>query len=123
KARLEHRFKLELHVDDAVKQALVPQLLLQPVVENALRHGMNPHTFNIDVRLLASLEGDRVHLTVRDSGPGFPLRRDQNGTGLLNTRQRLIGLYGKEGSLIVSNAPGGGAIVEISLPFRAKQVL
>jgi two-component system, LytTR family, sensor kinase len=118
KARLEHRFKLEVRVDDVVKQALVPQLLLQPLIENAIRHGINPHTFGIDVSLSARLDGNRVHLTVRDSGPGFRSRQSKGGIGLSNTRERLAGLYGDEASFTLDNAPDGGAIVKISLPFR-----
>lgn len=123
KARLEHRFKLQLQIDDAAKQALVPQLLLQPLLENAIRHGMNPHTFQIDVSLSACLEDGHVHLIVRDSGPGFPPRQDKGGIGLVNTRERLAGLYGDEGNFTLGNAPDGGAIVEISLPFRAEHAL
>ena len=120
KARLEHRFKLQLQIDDAAKKALVPQLLLQPLLENAIRHGANPHTFQIDVSLSACLEDGHVHLTVRDNGPGFPLQASGGGVGLCNTRERLAGLYGDEGSFTLGNAPSGGAMVQISLPFRAE---
>ncbi len=120
KARLEHRFKLQLRIDDAVKQALVPQLLLQPLLENAIRHGMNPKTFQIEVSLSACLENSHVHLMVRDSGPGFPPQGDKGGIGLGNTRERLLRLYGAEGSFTLGNAPEGGAVVQISLPFRVE---
>ncbi|MBV9033095.1 MAG: histidine kinase [Acidobacteriaceae bacterium] len=121
KARLEHRFKLQLQVDDSAKQALVPQLLLQPLIENAIRHGINPHTFQIDISLSACLEQGRVHLIVRDSGPGFRVQQNSTtGVGLHNTRERLAGLYGEEGSFTLGNAPDGGAIVQISLPFRVE---
>ncbi len=123
KARLEHRFKLQLQVDEAVKQALVPQLLLQPLLENSIRHGVNPHTFQIDVSLSARLEDGHVHLTIRDSGPGFPLQGDKCGIGLCNTKERLAGLYGAEGNLTLGNVPDGGAMVQISLPFRTEHAL
>jgi two-component system, LytTR family, sensor kinase len=118
KARLEHRFQLELHVDEVVKQALVPQLLLQPLLENAIRHGVNPHTFSIDISLSAYLDGNRVHLIIRDNGPGFPSRQNKAGIGLSNTRDRLAALYGDEASFTLDNAPDGGAIAKISLPFH-----
>ena len=123
KARLEHRFQLQLQVDDAVKGALVPQLLLQPLLENTIRHGINPQTFQIDVSLSACLKDNHVCLVVRDSGPGFPLQADQNGIGLDNTKERLARLYGAEGSFTLGNALDGGAIVQISLPFRTEPVL
>lgn len=122
KARLEHRFNLQVQIDDAAKQALVPQLLLQPLLENAIRHGANPHTFQIDVSLSACLEDGHVHLTVCDKGPGFSLQTDRGGVGLCNTRERLAGLYGGEGSFTLGNAPSGGAVIRISLPFRAEPV-
>ncbi len=120
KARLEHRFKLHLQIDEGVKSALVPQLLLQPLLENAIRHGMNPQTFQIDVSLSACMKDHHVHLMVRDSGRGFPPQADHNGIGLSNTKERLTRLYGAEGSFTLGNAPDGGAIVQISLPFRAE---
>ena len=120
KTRLEHRFKLQLQIDDAVRPALVPQLLLQPLLENAIRHGMNPRTFQIDVSLSACLENHRVHLTLCDSGPGFPLQGEGGGIGLCNTRERLIQLYGDEGSFTFGNAPHGGAMIQIRLPFRVE---
>jgi two-component system, LytTR family, sensor kinase len=123
KTRLEHRFQLRLQIDEAVKQALVPQLLLQPLLENAVRHGMNPRTFQIDVSLSAYRENGRVHLTVRDRGPGFPPGGEKGGIGLCNTRERLAGLYGTEGSFTLDNAPDGGAMVQVSLPFRTESVL
>ncbi len=119
KARLEHRFQIQLQIDDAVKQALAPQLLLQPIVENAIRHGVNPHTFQINLSLSACLEKSNVRILVHDCGPGFPLRQDTNeGIGLRNTRERLANLYGNEQSLTLRNALHGGAVVEITFPFR-----
>ena len=119
-ARLEHRFKLQLQIDDAVKRALVPQLLLQPLLENAIRHGMDLRTFRIDVSLSACLEDGHVHLMVCDSGPGFRLQEEGGGIGLCNTRERLARLYGDEGTFTFGNAPHGGAIIQISLPFRVE---
>ena len=118
-ARLEHRLKLHVAIEEAAEQALVPQLLLQPLVENAIRHGMDPLTFEVDLTITARLHDAELQLFIRDHGPGLAASHSQTtGIGLRNTSERLEKLYGSHGSLRIHNAAGGGASVEIRVPFQ-----
>lgn len=120
-ARLEDRFAVHIDVDTAVEVALVPQLILQPLVENAIRHGMDSN-FNALVEIHAQQKENSLCLTVRDHGAGIhdskPLAM---GIGLRNTLERLQGLYGMNHSFEIRNAEGGGAIVKICLPLQVGQ--
>lgn len=118
-ARLEDRLKLHLHVEEGAEDALVPQLLLQPLVENAIRHGMGPLTFEVDVAITALLRNGELQLVIRDRGPGLAAPHPQTtGIGLRNTAERLEKLYGSRQSLRIRNAEDGGAMVEIRIPFH-----
>ena len=118
---MEVRFqgKLEVSVDaeGSLDAALVPNLVLQPLVENAFRHGLAPMQTigRVDVRAVRD-DGDLV-LTVRDSGPG-PAKEVREGVGLANTRARLTQLYGARQRLALTGAEGGGALVEVRLPYH-----
>jgi signal transduction histidine kinase len=101
-------------VDDALRDALVPALILQPLVENAIRHG-TPSAVAVE----ASAEGTILMLTVRDNGAGLSADwESRNGVGLTNTRARLAGLYGPGAELRVAGAPGGGVEAMVTLPLR-----
>lgn len=117
-ARYEHRLQVKIEIDETTASALVPQLILQPLVENAIRHGMDPVTFDVKLDIRARVENDMVCLLVRDRGPGIdasvPLRE---GIGLLNTRERLERLYGDCQSFTVRNADDRGLVVELRFPL------
>jgi two-component system, LytTR family, sensor kinase len=120
--RLEDRLAVSINVEEGAKQALVPQLILQPLVENAIRHGMDSK-FQVRIDIAAQARGEFLRLTVRDHGPGIadfaPLIF---GIGLRNTTERLERLYGVEHSFEIRNAPeGDGAIVEIRVPFSPER--
>lgn len=120
-ARFEERLKISTHIDDSLDDALVPQFIFQPLVENAIRHGSDPRTFEIQILINIRLLGNRLSISVRDHGPGFGSFANNNGIGLRNTAERLERLYGKEQSFKMRNAEEGGAIVELTIPFsRAK---
>ena len=125
RVRFGERLRVELDVDPAAAEVLVPTLVLQPLVENAVRHGVSRRPAGGVVRVAARLERDRLHLEVRDSGGGFRLvgGRPREGIGLSNTRARLDEHYGGLATLAVGNAPaeeGGGARVLLSLPARSR---
>lgn len=102
-------------------RAQVPNLLLQPLVENAIRHGIEPQSKPGQIRLHARRVNDQLQLEVRDNGAGLPQGGlDEEGVGLANTRARLQQLYGNEQKLEFTNAADGGLIVSVSLPFRAE---
>ena len=98
---------------------LVPTLILQPLVENAIRHGLEPMTRRGTLTIEAQADGDTLWLRVRDDGAGLPKtwpRRD--GVGLSNTRSRLERLYSEQAALTVRENPGGGVLVDIYIPLR-----
>jgi len=119
RARFGERLQVEKRVDPALLNALVPTLILQPVVENAIRHGLEPRTGQGRLSLEATGEGGRLELVVRDNGAGLegeaaPTR----GIGIANTRARLLELYGNKASLTLANVPAGGCEVRIVLPYH-----
>jgi two-component system, LytTR family, sensor kinase len=97
----------------------VPRFLLQPLVENALRHGIGRLAGAGLLEITAKHDRDKLVLTVRDNGPGLRLEANAaTGVGLANTRARLFELYGEAGSLEVVDAPGGGVIAAVRLPYH-----
>jgi LytS/YehU family sensor histidine kinase len=98
---------------------LVPQLLLQPLVENSIRHGIDPLTNAVSVTVTAERDGDTIRLCVRDCGRGLPSGVLKKGTGLSNTAERLEKLYGSRQKLEFTNCEGGGLLVTIAVPFHA----
>lgn len=119
--RFQDRLSVKIEVDPAALDALAPSLLLQPLVENALRHGIARHAGAGLLEIRARREGDKLRLQVRDNGPG--LQTDANGemvkgVGLSNTRARLDQLYGSAHSFEIGNAEEGGALVTVTIPFR-----
>jgi LytS/YehU family sensor histidine kinase len=98
---------------------LVPPLILQPLVENAVRHGVSAVSTAGVVEVSAVREGARLRLVVRDDGPGMraATKAPGTGTGLRNTRERLAQLYGDGGVMSIADAPGGGTIVTVDIPI------
>jgi two-component system, LytTR family, sensor kinase len=125
KARFEDRLLVEQQIAPDAACALVPHLLLQPLVENAITHAMDDHRQPARLRLAAALCGQRLRLLVEDNGPGLAVPSGSvvgRGVGLTNTAERLRHLYGTEHSLSLTTPPGGGLRVEIELPFRPGRV-
>jgi signal transduction histidine kinase len=111
---------IEQDVDAAALELRVPRLLLQPLVENALRHGLVNRSSIGHVRIAARLEDGRLHLSVRDNGAGLPQGRPPTGfgVGLANMRERLDTIYGGDARVTLSTPAGGGTIAEVVLPMR-----
>ncbi len=117
--RFSDRLRPRIDIDPAITQAAVPRFLLQPLVENALRHGIAHRLGGGLVQVSAHREGKHLVLTVRDDGPGLQTTPDSvSGVGLSNTRARLAALYGSDGTLEVANAEGGGVISTVRLPYH-----
>jgi signal transduction histidine kinase len=123
--RFSDRLRVDIDVDPAVTEVPVPYLLLQPLVENAVRHGIAPHAEAGAVRVTAAPVpgdgGDQIELTVADSGPGFPstdpeVLGEDDGVGLSNTRRRLETLYGERHTFELGTAAEGGARVTLRVP-------
>ncbi|MEA2163330.1 MAG: hypothetical protein QOK37_1457 [Thermoanaerobaculia bacterium] len=115
--RFQGRLTVTTAIDGATLDALVPNLVLQPIVENALEHGAARASADGRIEIAAMLDDDHLILTVRDNGPGVE-RNAGAGVGLANTRARLTQLYGDDASLSLTSVPGGGAVSRISLPFH-----
>jgi sensor histidine kinase YesM len=122
-ARLENRLTVVMNIAPDTLDARVPHLILQPLVENAIRHGIAPRIEPGTVEISsASGDGGRVlHLQVRDDGSGVDLdKRDttRKGVGLTNIQSRLEQLYQGNHSFALENHRGGGVVVKISFPLR-----
>jgi two-component system, LytTR family, sensor kinase len=116
--RFGDRLTIELDVAGGTEHALIPTLMLQPLVENAVEHGVKRTLGGAVVRLKAGRSGDRLRLEVSDNGAGLGGTRD--GVGLANTRARLTELYGTAHRLQLQNVPTGGTMVTLELPFRTE---
>jgi two-component system LytT family sensor kinase len=124
--RFGERLRLEQHVPDELMKALVPALLLQPLVENAIRHGIEPQRRPGLISIEVKQENKHLHLIVRDNGRGLPAA-ELNGSvrgaiGLANTQARLQGLYGQDQSFSFGRAEPQGCRVDIHLPFHLEPV-
>lgn len=117
-ARFEDRLRVRWRVDPEVYGARVPHLVLQPLVENAVRHGIAPRAAPGTVEITARRVDGTLRLEVRDDGVGGAPAAAEAGVGLQNTRERLRHLYGARQTMEVDGAPGGGFSVRITIPFR-----
>jgi two-component system LytT family sensor kinase len=121
--RFADRLRPEFDVDASLFNAAVPEFVLQPLVENALRHGLAKRVAATMLRVAARREGDQLVLVVTDDGPGPPegpvnAWERAEGVGLANTRERLAVLYGAAASLTLAPMPGGGAVATVRIPYR-----
>lgn len=126
-ARFGDRLRVTFRVDPRTAAAVIPTLLLQPLVENAIRHGAVPNGSVAEVEIAATRVGDRLHLEVRDNGPGVAAHwggasngsGGGSGLGIANTRARLQELYGPSHRFDLTNAPApaGGALATIEIPY------
>lgn len=125
-ARYGDRLGVQFDVDDECLPILVPSFLLQPIVENSLRHGVGRRTGRVRVAIAAHRDGDTLHVSVEDDGvglpPGFTISRDA-GTGLRNISTRLQQLFGERGTLRLASAQGGGTRVDVAIPIREADAL
>ncbi|HET7538159.1 MAG TPA: histidine kinase [Candidatus Didemnitutus sp.] len=115
--RFRDRLAVEIKAEPGVLDSQVPSLILQPLVENAIRHGLEPHARPGRIEIDAHREPDAVVLSVRDNGAGEPpggFKRE--GIGLGNTRARLRELYGERHRFELANHPSGGLVVRLTLP-------
>src|SRR5690349_20383212 len=123
--RFSDRLRIDIEVEPELLDAAVPHMGLQPIVENAIAHGVGPRATPGAIVIRAQRVGDALHVTVRDDGPGFRVPGSQAGNekhgmglGLANTRARLRQLYGTAAELRTENGQNGGAQVTMVLPFH-----
>jgi LytS/YehU family sensor histidine kinase len=132
--RFEERLSTEFRIDDAASPALMPSLLLQPLVENAIKYGVSPLEEGATITIAAQLVGPVLRVTVSDTGPGLQpgtdpstlfgvtsSSSDSTRVGLANIRDRLAQAYGENQRFEIGERPGGGFQVVIELPFEARE--
>lgn len=120
-ARFQDRLRVRVDVQPALRTLLVPPLLLQPLVENAIRHAVAPRESGGAIAVRVDQRDAQLRLTVEDDGPGFTAAmnaEERLGIGLANTRARLERLYGGAATLEIGNGPVGGGVVVVTLPLR-----
>ncbi|MCC5024790.1 MAG: histidine kinase [Candidatus Synoicihabitans palmerolidicus] len=119
--RFADRLSVNTSITTEALEALMPNLLLQPLVENAILHGVAPKNGPGNVRVAGSVVDGRLHLEVSDDGVGIDnaqIKRSREGIGLSNTRERLKRIYGACSQLVLQSEPGHGTTVSIVLPCR-----
>jgi two-component system LytT family sensor kinase len=119
--RFQDRLRVEFDIGPGTLDALTPNLILQPLVENAIRHGIAHRIEPGCVEIRSERRGDKLRIEVRDDGPGFA--SNTAGIGLTNTRARLERLYGSGYVLQLNNGTQNGAIVILEIPFRLREAI
>jgi len=121
KVRMEERLQTEVRVSDGLLSAEFPPMMLQSLVENAIKHGLEPKAEGGRLTVSAEVIHGKLAVTVADTGLGFG-KAATNGTGigLSNIRERLALLYGSKANLNVAETPGGGTSVTITVPYTAR---
>ncbi|MFC1639308.1 sensor histidine kinase [Gemmatimonadota bacterium] len=124
--RFQDRLRVSIETAEDTLDALVPNLVLQPLVENAIRHGVSRSAAATTIRISAREKDGALLLQVLDDGPGFnnePPRRESSGLGIANTRKRLVQLYGDRCTLELDEETPHGTLVSLSLPLHTTPVL
>ncbi len=123
KVRFEDRLNLNMKVDESAKEALIPSLLLQPLVENSIKYAVSKSETGGTINLLATRKANRLHIEVSDDGPGMAMEDGLlpkfNGVGLQNFVDRLKTIYGESHTCQFSNLKPHGLHVSIDLPFES----
>ncbi len=127
KLRFTERLNLHSNIEPAAYSAQLPSLLLQPLIENAIKYAVAKRVEGGSIEIAARRDGNVLEIAVRDDGPGFPNPGAElpagNGVGLRNTRDRLRVLYGDQQSFVMRNREPRGAEVVLRLPFEASGAL
>lgn len=119
KMRFGERLQVSENIEPAAMDCLVPALLLQPLVENAIRHGLEPSGRSGNLRIAAARNGESLKLTVEDNGVGLRAgETNRGGVGLANVRERLATLHGPAQEFELAERPEGGVTVKIRIPIR-----
>ncbi|MEW5915876.1 MAG: histidine kinase [Gemmatimonadota bacterium] len=119
--RVRFHDRLEIHYDvqQGALNAAIPDLILQPLAENAIKHGIAPRARGGRIDVKVAREGPWLDLEIRDNGIGLPNGRVSERIGLTTTRERLAGLYGAEHRFVLESLPGGGCAARIRIPYRS----
>ena len=121
KIRFGERLRWRIDASAGARRMAFPPMLLQPLVENAVRHGIEPKIGGGEIRIVAAIESGSLHVEVSDDGLGLSADHEADGTsgaGLANVRARLAALYGAEGRLVLHGNATGGATATLTLPEK-----
>lgn len=123
RVRFQDRLVTTMDLEEGTLDAMVPNLILQPIVENAIRHAIAPRSTPGLIEIEAKEQGTKLRIQVRDNGPGISEHPTSEsvftkGLGLTNTGTRLRQLYGTAHLLDLSNSPKGGLVVTLEIPFH-----
>jgi len=122
------KLRVEKEIDPRTLDVLVPSILLQPLIENSIKHGLEPRIHGGTVTLRSRLDGDRIRIEVADDGVGIgnrppsALPRSGAGIGMKNVRERLEVLYGNRAQFNVVSNPGRGTLVTIEIPANLHEM-
>ena len=116
-ARMKERLAVRFEVPDFLGSAPFPPMMLQTLIENAIKHGLEPKVAGGTITVRGHVVGATLHVDVCDDGVGIDLHADE-GVGLANIRERLALLYGAQAELVIETPPGGGACASIRLPYK-----
>jgi len=123
KTRFQNRLFVEMRIPGEVKNAMIPNLILQPLVENAIKHGLEQSTEIGKINITAIKVDEKILIEIEDNGPGLNAKNNENqtqGIGLVNTRKRLDQLYGNGYKFELKNVESGGLKVILEIPFHTK---
>jgi signal transduction histidine kinase len=125
KMRFDERLRPHFDIDPRVAKVRLPSLLLQPLVENAIKYAVTPQEEGADITVTARLAGERVQIAVSDTGPGLIDAKSRpslsTGVGLANIRERLAQAFGPDHRFEARSNPGEGFSVEIEIPFQTEE--
>jgi len=123
--RFEDKLKVSFNIEPGLENARLPSLILQPILENAIKYAITPRTDGGSVDVSAFREGDTLKIRIEDDGPGLPDAEQgprRRGVGLANARERLELIYGQRAGLIARNREPNGCRVDIWLPLEEERV-
>jgi LytS/YehU family sensor histidine kinase len=115
--RMEGRLQPVVSVPEGLKSAVFPSMMLQTLVENAVKHGLEPKPEGGKLEITADVADGQLAVHVRDTGMGF-MPKSESGVGLGNIRERLAALYGRRAELIIMVPPAGGTWATIKVPYE-----
>jgi signal transduction histidine kinase len=125
RTRFDERLKVNFDIEPGLEDARLPSLILQPILENAIKYAITPRAEGGSIDLIARRDGDSLRITIEDDGPGMPPEGDvrrRRGVGLANARERLELIYGQRAGLSARNREPHGCRVEIWLPLEEERV-
>ena len=120
KVRFAEKLTVTLEIAPETLDALVPHLLLQPLVDNAVKHGISKLSAGGEIRITANAQDGELQINIKDNGPGYGKEGafPAGGLGLRITRERLESLYGQDQVMELLSLPGGGTVTRVCVPFR-----